>query len=129
MEHLWSPWRLAYITGASGGADTGCIFCDTAGPGRDELILIRGSASCVILNLYPYNNGHLMVATIRRFKGKGRQLQRSTLSPQSTQRESMTQRKGRKGREEMKNSCTGLLCDLSALCVDRCSLRTQRALR
>ena len=64
MERLWSPWRLAYVTGAGGG-DTGCIFCNTDEPGRADLILIRGRLSYVVLNLYPYNNGHLMVVPDR----------------------------------------------------------------
>jgi ATP adenylyltransferase len=66
MERLWSPWRLAYVTGAVGGTDDGCIFCDAAaGSSRDELVLIRTPLSYVVLNLYPYNNGHLMVVPKR----------------------------------------------------------------
>jgi ATP adenylyltransferase len=64
MEHLWSPWRLAYVTGASGDKDD-CVFCDIDKPGRDELVIARGRVSYVILNLYPYNNGHLMVVPTR----------------------------------------------------------------
>ena len=64
MERLWAPWRLAYVTGASGGIDD-CIFCHASEPGRDELVLVRGRTSYVILNLYPYNNGHLMVVPNR----------------------------------------------------------------
>jgi ATP adenylyltransferase len=64
VEHLWSPWRLAYVTSASGGSNA-CIFCNTDEPGRDELILVRGRVSYVVLNLYPYNNGHLMVVPDR----------------------------------------------------------------
>jgi len=52
------------VTSASGG-DTGCIFCNVDEPGRDELVLIRGRVAYVILNLYPYNNGHLMVVPHR----------------------------------------------------------------
>jgi ATP adenylyltransferase len=63
MERLWAPWRHAYVTSASG--DLACIFCDTSEPGRDELILVRGRVSFVILNLYPYNTGHLMVVPNR----------------------------------------------------------------
>jgi ATP adenylyltransferase len=65
MERLWAPWRLAYVTGASGSAPADCIFCDTSAPGRGDLILARGRVSFVILNLYPYNNGHLMVVPNR----------------------------------------------------------------
>jgi ATP adenylyltransferase len=66
MERLWSPWRLAYVTG-TGSAD-GCIFCDACAPSPpapDDLVLIRGDLAYVILNLYPYNNGHLMVVPNR----------------------------------------------------------------
>jgi len=52
------------VTSASGESN-GCIFCNTTDPGRDELILIRGRSSFVILNLYPYNSGHLMVVPNR----------------------------------------------------------------
>ena len=66
MEHLWSPWRLAYVTGAAGTERTdGCIFCERDTPGRNDLVVIRGRLSYVILNLYPYNNGHLMVVPDR----------------------------------------------------------------
>jgi ATP adenylyltransferase len=64
MEHLWAPWRLKYVTGTSGGSD-GCIFCTSADPSRDDLILIRSAACYAILNLYPYNNGHLMIVPNR----------------------------------------------------------------
>ena len=66
MEYLWSPWRLAYVTGAVGETSDGCIFCD-AGPesSRDELVIVRAPLAYVVLNLYPYNNGHLMVAPRR----------------------------------------------------------------
>jgi len=73
MERLWSPWRLNYVTGAADagspggpGNNVGCIFCDAAATSnRDHLILIRTALSYVILNLYPYNNGHLMVVPVR----------------------------------------------------------------
>lgn len=60
MEHLWSPWRLAYITGEKGAA--GCVFCSAlSDPEADILVVYRGPTCFVILNLFPYNNGHLMV--------------------------------------------------------------------
>jgi len=64
MERLWSPWRLAYVTSAS-GTPSGCIFCALHAPGREDLILFSGRTCYVILNLYPYNNGHLMVVPNR----------------------------------------------------------------
>src|SRR5262249_36609647 len=60
MQQLWAPWRLAYVTSASGPV-SGCIFCDLSNPNRADLIVAHGRVSFVILNLYPYNNGHLMV--------------------------------------------------------------------
>ncbi len=64
MEHLWSPWRLAYITG---GADPGgCVFCTAlTSPEAEPLVVHRGRTCFVILNLFPYNNGHLMVIPAR----------------------------------------------------------------
>ena len=64
MERLWAPWRLAYVTSASAGIPD-CIFCNTSEPGRGDLIIARGRVSFVVLNLYPYNNGHLMVVPDR----------------------------------------------------------------
>jgi ATP adenylyltransferase len=52
------------VTG-SGGASPDCIFCSTSEAGRDELILVRGRLCYVILNKYPYNNGHVMVTPNR----------------------------------------------------------------
>ena len=64
MERLWSPWRLAYVTGTA--AAGGCIFCDAlTRPDGERLLLFRGTSCFVILNLYPYNNGHLMVVPNR----------------------------------------------------------------
>src|SRR5213596_3803941 len=66
MDRLWSPWRLAYVTGTS--SSSGCIFCDaatSASPERESLVLVRGRLAYVVLNLYPYNNGHLMVVPNR----------------------------------------------------------------
>jgi ATP adenylyltransferase len=65
VDRLWSPWRLAYVTGASGDKTSDCVFCDAAASARDDLVLLRGSSAYVILNLYPYNNGHLMIVPNR----------------------------------------------------------------
>jgi ATP adenylyltransferase len=61
-ERLWAPWRIAYFTEPQ---PEGCIFCQlpAAGgqPDRESLILARFERVFVIMNKYPYNNGHLMV--------------------------------------------------------------------
>jgi ATP adenylyltransferase len=64
MDRLWSPWRLAYVTAAQ-HTPIDCIFCDAGAHADAELVLLRGLHCFVILNLYPYNNGHLMVAPNR----------------------------------------------------------------
>lgn len=67
-EQLWAPWRLAYIEGAT-GEPTGeeCLFewLPALGDDRKALILHRGALAFVMLNAYPYTNGHLMVAPYR----------------------------------------------------------------
>ena len=62
MDRLWTPWRYSYVSKAAPAA--ACIFCDKAKPGSDEenLVLYRASRNYVLLNLFPYNNGHIMVA-------------------------------------------------------------------
>jgi ATP adenylyltransferase len=65
MDRLWTPWRLAYVTAAS-TVTPGCVFCEVlALHTEDSLIVHRGTSCFVILNLYPYNNGHLMVVPYR----------------------------------------------------------------
>jgi ATP adenylyltransferase len=66
MERLWAPWRMEYINSAREG-EGGCIFCDLPAEGDDEknYILIRGEKAFVILNKFPYNSGHLMIAPFR----------------------------------------------------------------
>ena len=63
MQHLWAPWRLEFIKGPK---PSGCFFCEAAAadPSRDAelLVLTRTPRALAILNRYPYNNGHLMVA-------------------------------------------------------------------
>ena len=64
MDRLWAPWRLSYVTAAQ-APQTDCIFCDASAGRSDELVVLRSRHSYVILNLYPYNNGHLMVVPAR----------------------------------------------------------------
>ena len=65
MKVLWAPWRMEYIL--SNKKDTSCVFCPGDDRGRDDerLILFVGTLSMVVMNRYPYNNGHLLVAPVR----------------------------------------------------------------
>jgi len=54
-----------YVTGMAADASHDCVFCEAAVRDRDALVLVRGAYCYVILNLYPYNNGHLMVVPTR----------------------------------------------------------------
>jgi ATP adenylyltransferase len=71
MDVLRAPWRMEYInsesTGAKGGKPKSCIFCDYAAESNDaeNLIIARSKKVFIILNRYPYSNGHLMVVPFR----------------------------------------------------------------
>ena len=62
MQHVWSPWRFQYVSNAI--KETGCIFCNALKKDdpAESLILHRGTSNFIILNRYPYNNGHVMIA-------------------------------------------------------------------
>ncbi len=64
MKQLWAPWRIQYIRSPK---HDGCIFCDFPKENRDRerLILYRGKHSFIIMNNYPYNPGHVMIAPYR----------------------------------------------------------------
>ncbi len=60
-ERLWTPWRMRYVAG--GSREPSCIFCHRLA-GNDDvqaLILHRGARAFVIMNLFPYNTGHVMI--------------------------------------------------------------------
>ncbi|MET1102269.1 MAG: HIT domain-containing protein [Pyrodictiaceae archaeon] len=64
LDIIFSPWRYQYIKKFSDRTigDKGCIFCDAVNRSDDEaLILLRGRHSFIIMNLYPYNTGHVMI--------------------------------------------------------------------
>ena len=69
MRVLWAPWRMEYIL--SDKEEGNCIFCPGADRSQDEarLILYAGSRAMVVMNRYPYNNGHLLVAPCRHVSG------------------------------------------------------------
>lgn len=61
MDRLWAPWRMEYIKHAN---ESGCIFCQAIKSNNDRknLVIYRGKTSFIIMNRYPYNPGHLMIA-------------------------------------------------------------------
>ncbi len=66
MERLWSPWRSKYIESFSeqkSGKKNGCVFCDKLAEKDDEknLIVHRSKLCAIVMNIYPYNSGHLMI--------------------------------------------------------------------
>ena len=65
MDYLWSPWRYRYVTAER--HTSGCVFCLKVEENQDEknLILYRGLNNFVLLNIYPYTSGHLMIAPFR----------------------------------------------------------------
>ncbi len=63
MERLWAPWRSVYLTDLSEKEDV-CVFCELQkedGDDFEKLVLYRGKSTFVLMNRYPYNNGHLLV--------------------------------------------------------------------
>jgi ATP adenylyltransferase len=71
LDRLWTPHRMAYIKGEDRSAEgydepTGCPFCRAPGhPDAESLVVARGSTVYAVLNLYPYNPGHLMICPYR----------------------------------------------------------------
>ncbi len=69
MDNLWSPWRSKYIESfREEQIDNVCIFCDAAlkdVSDPDNLLIYKNDIMLTMLNLYPYNNGHLMIVPIR----------------------------------------------------------------
>ena len=64
MDRLWSPWRAQYIASALDSQAGECVFCRIARDSQhdeENLVLYRGRLAFVVLNLYPYISGHLMV--------------------------------------------------------------------
>lgn len=63
MDKLWAPWRINYITNAV--KSKGCIFCSAKRNKRADYVIFKTKRSICLLNIYPYNNGHLLVSSLR----------------------------------------------------------------
>ena len=64
MDKLWAPWRVKYITKIlKGPKGKGCVFCKILSEKKDKknFIITRKKHSYAVLNLYPYNNGHMLI--------------------------------------------------------------------
>ncbi len=64
MKYIWAPWRIQYIQGEK---PSGCILCDKPKENKDaeNYILFRAELNFIMLNSYPYNPGHLLIAPYR----------------------------------------------------------------
>lgn len=64
MDNIWAPWRLEYIKDARQKKEGApCVFCDLGSktPNRENLVLTKGKVTYVVMNRFPYNNGHLLI--------------------------------------------------------------------
>ncbi|MFH1355084.1 MAG: HIT domain-containing protein [Candidatus Omnitrophota bacterium] len=61
-NRLWAPWRINYIRNPKG---KGCIFCKAAKSKTEDLVIFKTEYSICMLNLYPYNNGHILISPLR----------------------------------------------------------------
>lgn len=72
MDVLWSPWRYDYITGSSPARSSGCVFCEilnSSASDEEKFILKRAEFNFVILNIYPYGTGHLLIVPYEHVAG------------------------------------------------------------
>lgn len=65
MELLWAPWRINFVKKTK---NKGCFICDVSKKKKTEFLIWKGKYSIIIMNIYPYNNGHLMVAPVKHKK-------------------------------------------------------------
>lgn len=62
-ERLWAPHRMPYLQGENSSVN--CVFCEAPKPGHDDLVVFKGETVFVVMNLYPYNSGHLLICPYR----------------------------------------------------------------
>ncbi|MFH1338683.1 MAG: HIT domain-containing protein [Candidatus Omnitrophota bacterium] len=67
MNRIWAPWRIGYIKNA-GRKSSGCLFCRSLKSKRKNYIIARNKYSFAMLNVFPYNNGHVMISPKRHVK-------------------------------------------------------------
>jgi len=62
MDKLWAPWRIKYVKGRQ---TKKCVFCEAAKNKQKHYVILKTKHSIALLNIFPYNNGHMMVSPIR----------------------------------------------------------------
>lgn len=65
MERLWAPWRIKYLEAKK---KSGCIFCANQKLRGKDYVILKTGLSVAMLNIFPYNNGHIMVSPLRHIK-------------------------------------------------------------
>lgn len=81
MDVLWSPWRYDYITGSGSAKSGGCVFCDIlndSASDEEKFIIKRAEFNFVILNIYPYGTGHLMIVPFAHIRDLGKADKKTT---------------------------------------------------
>jgi len=66
MDKLWAPWRINYVSGKNKAK--GCIFCSAKNGISKDYVIFKSRLTIVMLNIYPYNNGHLLVSPLRHLR-------------------------------------------------------------
>ncbi|MFH0855186.1 MAG: HIT domain-containing protein [Candidatus Omnitrophota bacterium] len=62
MDKIWAPWRLGYIRGKK---QKGCVFCKSIRKQEDGYVIFKTSQAIAMLNIFPYNNGHMLISPLR----------------------------------------------------------------
>ena len=65
MNTLWAPWRVDYITKKN--KSSGCVFCNAQKSKAKDYVIFKTAKSICLLNIYPYNNGHVLICPLRHF--------------------------------------------------------------
>ena len=66
MDKLWAPWRINYVSGKK--KSKGCVFCQAKRSESRDFVIFRTKFSVAMLNIYPYNNGHVLIAPLRHIR-------------------------------------------------------------
>ncbi|HOM27765.1 MAG TPA: HIT domain-containing protein [bacterium] len=64
-EIIWAPWRMGYILGIKKDK---CFLCESINSKKNEYVIYKRQYSFIIMNIFPYNNGHIMIAPVRHLK-------------------------------------------------------------